>query len=257
MGKFKDEFARSGISVGANIIGTLAGVTVSLSAGPFVGAAAGAATISLLQYVGDEFSKRTLSPRENQRIGSYILLADEKIKEMVALGGKIRDDDFFKANSNQSINNEVSEGIALVVQKEYIEDKIPLLANLYANILFRPDISRNEAHQLIHYADTLTIRQIIILQTIAYALLNKLKLKKGNNGGIPSSQASVYSDFLTLYHMCLIHSSSIILDLVNVIPANITLTPMGANLITLMDLNILDILKQNKDILDLIIEPIS
>ena len=143
----------------------------SLFAGPVgtaVGGGIGAAATMALRAIGHELSSRFLSPREQARIGGVFTLAAAEIVERCQSGENVRDDGFFDTgDSGRSDAEEVWESALLKSQHEAEEKKLPYMAHLLANLAFNTEISAAMAHQMTKAAESMTYRQLCILQLSA------------------------------------------------------------------------------------------
>ena len=80
------EFIESASAVG----GAIAGVALSLAAGPFVGSSAGAVVGRALRRVGMEIQKRLLGPRQERRIAEALSVVAERARERLDSGDQPR-----------------------------------------------------------------------------------------------------------------------------------------------------------------------
>ncbi|MAT69575.1 MAG: hypothetical protein CMJ58_08625 [Planctomycetaceae bacterium] len=58
------------------------------------------------------------------------------------------------------------EGSLLKCKNEFQEKKIPFMANIFAEVAFRDDVSTALAHQVYVIADRMTYRQLLIVATV-------------------------------------------------------------------------------------------
>lgn len=169
------------IDTGSESLGGIAGVGIGfLIAGPVGGVlgAVGTTIITrLFKSVGSDIRERFLSPRESNRIGTAYEFAKQKIEENESKGIPLRNDNFFESvNNNRPASEEVLEGIFLTSQREFEEIKIRYLGNLYANVCFNQDISKEHANQLIRTANVLSFRQFCLLQLLNERYIESQKL---------------------------------------------------------------------------------
>lgn len=169
------------VETGSDISGGIGGAVIGgLIAGPeglLIGGASGPIISKVFKSIGTEIKERFLSPRENIKIGAAYTFAINKIKENESNGQKLRNDDFFKVmKNNRPASEEVLEGIILSAQREFEEFKIKFLGNLYANICFNADVSKEHANQLIKTANILSFRQFCILQLMNERHIESQKL---------------------------------------------------------------------------------
>jgi len=106
------------INTGAEIAGGAVGGALGFLAGGPVGAAvlgaAGAAAADALRHIGEETSKRLLSPREQVRVGGVLAIAAEEIRQRLDQGEALRADGFFDQKaSGRSDAEEVAESVLL------------------------------------------------------------------------------------------------------------------------------------------------
>jgi len=166
------KFLNAGFGLLGDATGAAAGAGVGFVLGGPVGAIAGSVSGSIvsgaLRWVGQEFSNRHLSRREEFRAGGVLVFAAAEIHRRINDGEKIRQDEFFdQGQSGRSGAEEVVENIVLKCQREPQEKKIPFMGYLLANLPFRSDISLDMAHQIIGLADELTFRQLCLLRIAA------------------------------------------------------------------------------------------
>ena len=163
----RDGRLRMLINKGAELAGGPAGPTAGAVIGSFVagpagtviGGAGGAAVTMAVKAIGHEVSARVLSPREEARVGGVFTLAAAEIVE------RCRDDGFFDAGGGgRSDAEEVWESTLLKSQREAEEKKLPYMAHLLANLAFNTEISTPMAHQMTKAAESMTYRQLCILQ---------------------------------------------------------------------------------------------
>jgi hypothetical protein len=180
----KKDIIKDIVETGAEISGGISGAVIGgLMAGPtgaILGGASGPIIAKVLKSIGIEIKSRFLSHREEVRIGAAYTFAIKKIKENEEQGLKLRNDDFFKATGNaRPASEEVLEGIILSSQREFEELKLKYLGNLYANICFSTEVSKEHANQLLKTADALSFRQLCILQLLneRYAESQQLTFK--------------------------------------------------------------------------------
>ena len=155
------ELAGGGASpVVGSVIGSLLG-----PAGAAVGGVLGVATTIVFKKIAHDLSSRLLSPREQARVGGVYILAAAEIVERRQNGEKVRDDGFFDTGDlGRSDAEEVWESTLLKSQKEPEEKKLPYMAHLLANVAFDAEISAAMAHQMMKMSESMTYRQLCILQ---------------------------------------------------------------------------------------------
>jgi len=164
------EKAKELISQGGEIAGTAVGGALGfLAIGPS-GAAAGAVGGLLLSKavaVAAEFAFRDLSGREKLRVGTGLAFALAKINQHLAEGHMPRSDDFFdRGTAQRSASDEILEGVLFKCKNEHEEKKLRLLANIYANVAFMPEVSSAGANWLLQKGEELTFRQMCIISLV-------------------------------------------------------------------------------------------
>lgn len=113
-----------------------------------------------------------------------MIIAKEKIKSNFEENKILRHDDFFSELDNRTSAEEILEGTLLVAQKEYEERKIKYIANLYANIAFDENISREIADRLIKISSELTYRQLMILCAVGFIQISGVPSKQDTYGEV-------------------------------------------------------------------------
>src|SRR4029077_5560439 len=112
------------IDASADLIGSLAGVSVAVLrndvAGLLTGAVVGPSVAHMLRYGANLSVNRLLAAREKARVGFVYGLAAHKIKERLDNGEKPRTDGFFKPDpTNRSCADEIAEAVLIAAQKEH------------------------------------------------------------------------------------------------------------------------------------------
>ena len=164
------EKAKELILQGGEIAGTAVGGALGFIADGPGGAAAGAVgglLLSKAMALAAEFAFRQLSRREKERVGGSLAFALAKIEQHLAEGDMPRNDGFFHAEQGErSASDEILEGVLFRCKNEHEEKKIRLLANIYANTAFMPEVSPAGANWLLQQAQELTYRQMCILSLV-------------------------------------------------------------------------------------------
>lgn len=156
------------IETGADLAGAAVGGALGfLAAGPFGAASAGALGVlisrSASKLLGD-IANRSLSSREQERVGATAAIALNKIKNSIESGTEPRDDGFFNAReNNRSPAEEILEGTLRKAREEHEEKKIGFLGNFFHNVAFSPGVSVSEANYYLSLIDNLTYRQLLVL----------------------------------------------------------------------------------------------
>lgn len=237
--------------IGADVIGQVVGAGVgSVVAGP-AGAVGGAAVGGLVSHaltaVKAEVLSRLLSSKERERVVTVADITKAKIEEKLIQGKVPRNDGFFgNDDKERSSAEEIFEETLLAAQREYEEKKLPLIANLNANIAFDESITPGIANRLLKLASELTYQEILVLRVLG--LLEALE-KQGiypSNGGIRKKTAysnitgvanvAVASDIFSLYKNSLVYSRSVIFDAAGINPSELYIGGYGALLFNMMEL---------------------
>lgn len=160
------EKAKSLISIGAEIAGAAVGGAI----GPVGAAGAGSLGVIVAKagakLLGD-VADRTMSAREKVRVGAAAAVAFNKIEKVALSGNEPRKDDFFNSEEGKrSDAEEILEGTLRRAREEYEEKKILLLGNFYANMVYSPGVSTEEANYYLRLFDSLTYRQLCVMSLI-------------------------------------------------------------------------------------------
>jgi hypothetical protein len=132
----------------------------------------------LKKVVTDQL-RRKLSTFEELRTGKVLLQFRTRVIQNLSQGRTLRQDDFFAGDINErSAAEEIFEGVLLAAQREYEEKKVKYVGNLFANIVFEPNIDRAFANFLLRLAERLSYRQLCILAL--FAQRDKLTLRDKN-----------------------------------------------------------------------------
>ena len=243
----RDDRLRVMLNKGAEFAGGTAGPAVgavigTLFAGPAgaaVGGGIGAAATMAFKAIGHELSSRLLSPREQARIGGVFTLAAAEIVDRCKGGESVRDDGYFETGDNgRSDAEEVWESALLKSQREAEEKKLPYMAHLLANLAFNTEISGAMAHQMTKAAESMTYRQLCILQL--FATKEKFNLREESYVGQESFSRELYQliyEYYDLYNRGLINFGSILaVALSDVNPGAATPQALGVDIYNQMQL---------------------
>ncbi len=174
----------TGSEITGAVSGTVIGGLVAGLPGMLIGVTAGPIVTSIFKKIGEEVQNRYLSSREEIRIGAVLTYALDKLKNLQDEGKHLRNDYFFTETKNsRSSGEELLEGTILSAQREYEEKKVKYLGNLYANICTNNEIQKETANQFIKILNTVSFRQLCILQ-----VLNKEGIK---NLGSKNTQRNI------------------------------------------------------------------
>lgn len=171
---------------------TVIGGALGALGGP-IGGAAGAA----FSKVGVDIVKRTLSSREEKRVGDAFEYCKEKIIQNNTSGMELRNDGFFDPKVDEwSQASEILEGVLLKVKNEHEEKKNKYIAYIMANLCYRDFayVSAMQANYFLKIADQLTYNQYCVLTLIGKNMDNKFDLRNISSEGITGSE------FVTTLH---------------------------------------------------------
>ena len=224
--------------LGGGISGTLGFLAGGPLAAAFAGTA-GAVVTGLIKGIGQEFSKRQLSPREDYRVGKVLAIAALEIHQRLEKGESLRGDGFLDEKPiDRSDIEDVAEGVLLKCQREPQEKKIEYMGYLFASFHFNA-INSDMAHQLIKAAEELTYRQLCILKLAV--VRDKYGLRNQNYRSQVKFPKELYS---VLYECKDLHDREYInfdaeigSGLTNTIPGSMTLQAIGNDLFNLMKLS--------------------
>ena len=233
----------------AEIVGGGIGAVLGFLAGDPIAAAfsgaGGAAAASILRTIGQEFSERQLSARENFRVGKVLAIAAWEIHRRLEKGESLRTDGFFdKKPTGRSEAEEVAEAIMLKCQREPQEKKIQYMGYLKASIAFE-NVSADMGHQLIKAAEELTYRQFCILKLSV--VKDRFDLRNQDYQNHEKFSKELYQVLQECHDLCLknyldykiplTHSGEIAVSYMNMRPNDMTIQRIGEDLFKLMKLS--------------------
>jgi len=162
-----DKNIKAFIETGSDVAGAATGSAIGFLAGGPIGAAIGAGlghiVATSLQLVGD-LAQRTLSHRETVRVAGTAALAIDRIRQRIEDGDKPRGDGFFETSQGSRPKaEELFEGALLKAKSEHEEKKLPLFANFFSSIVFRSDISADDANWMLQLLERLNFSHFSIL----------------------------------------------------------------------------------------------
>ena len=207
--------------------------------GAIAGSVSGSTISSALRWVGQEFSNRHLSKREESRAGGVLIFAATEIRQRIENGEGVRQDGFFDQDKfGRSGAEEVVENLVMKCQREPQEKKIPFMGYLLANLAFRDDISIDMAHQIIKLADELTFRQLCLLRIAAN--VSTFDLRDSDYRGQGSFSNNLYQvlhECLDLYIKALVNfGGEVAFGPTDVHPGRMVAQGMGSDMHNLMQL---------------------
>jgi hypothetical protein len=168
----KDYKGKSIVESSASVVGGVTGSLVGTwlvgpGAGTFAGAVAGTTIGEVVKRGIGEFANRFLSTREQLRVESTAKHAIIKIKQLRDEGRIPRNDGFFQQDeTNRSSADELFEGVLLKAKNESAEIKIKFLGNLFANVVFSPDVPITVANFLLSTTEAASYRQFCFIALI-------------------------------------------------------------------------------------------
>jgi len=170
------EKAKRLISAGSEIVGDSAGAAIGFIlgasfgglGGAVVGAGLGKLTSKSIEKIITDFSNRSLSKREEVRVGATAALAIVKIQKCLDSGYTLRDDGFFTVQyTGRSDAEEIFEGALLKAKNEHEEKKTKFYANIFTTLSFTTGISIGEANHMLQVAEQVSYRQMCVLSLLA------------------------------------------------------------------------------------------
>jgi hypothetical protein len=203
-------FFKASADVAGNMIGVAAGALCEPPTGAIVGAMVGPTISHVLQKIGAELSERRLGKREEKRVGTVFVHAIRKVDINLRTGKRIRRDGFFDEQPDgRSAADEIVEGVLTVSQREYEERKIPLYADLLANLAFTTQYDRPYCNLLIRIAEQLSYRQLCLLALVTNntSALEFRSLRK-HERELSDSQLAVLQELLVLHIRGVINDNS-------------------------------------------------
>jgi len=163
----RDDKAKGLVRAGSQIAGAAVGGALGFLAGGPIAAAGAALAGSLFTEVLAEVASRQLSTREEIRIGAAAAVALSQVKDRLELGHQPRTDGVASSSSSVPADAEsLLEGVLLRAKAEHEEKKVRLVGNLFANVMFSPDVSFAEANHFLRIAETMTYRQFCIVSIL-------------------------------------------------------------------------------------------
>ncbi len=244
------------ISFGSEIAGATSGVAIGLiaggPAGAILGAVGGPLVARVFQKLAADVMQRQLSPREACRIGAVAAFGILKIREGIEQGASVRNDGFFESGiSERAAAEEVFEGVMYAAQREHEEKKLKFMANLLANLAFRPEIDKAHANVLIRLVEDLSYRQLCLLAIFAKKNVFLSQIDQVSKVDEPEL-LGLLQEIYDLHSKRLIRQGGqSISDMKKIVPRNTTTQLTGVTLYILMDLGDID-----PDDLELLAKPL-
>ena len=243
----KNENSQQFINHGAAMVGRGLGAAVTTAiaslGGPeaaIIGGIAGKTIENFIGEVGRDFSARLLSRREEERVGTVLVIAAEGIRQRLESGETLRKDGFFdEKQTGRSDAEEVVEHVLLKAQREPEEKKIQYMGYLLSSIAFESQINVHYAHQLTKVAEELTYQQLCILKLCV--VKDKYGLRKENYRNQKTFTIQLYPVLDQCAHL---HSreyitcgSEVGFGVTNTIPSAMNVQGIGRDLFNLMKLS--------------------
>lgn len=181
--------------------------------------------------------------KERKKILITIYYSLEMIKENIDNNNFIREKDFFEENlNNQSLAEEIMDGILISSKNEHEESKLKYYGYLLGNIMFKNDLDIDECNRLIKLSRQLTYCQIklinmyVISQTIQIPILQREDYTK--LGIRDYKLLGILQDTLDMIQKSILNGSGkLVLDLVQINPSKIKVQGVGTLLYNCMSLN--------------------
>lgn len=193
-------------------------------------------------FINDIY-ENTYTSKERKKILITIYYSLEMIKENIDNNNFIREKDFFEENlNNQSLAEEIMDGIFISSKNEHEESKLKYYGYLLGNIMFKNDLDIDECNRLIKLSRQLTYCQIklinmyVISQTIQIPILQREDYTK--LGIRDYKLLGILQDTLDMIQKSILNGSGkLVLDLVQINPSKIKVQGVGTLLYNCMSLN--------------------
>lgn len=181
--------------------------------------------------------------KERKKILITIYYSLEMIKENIDNNNFIREKGFFEENlNNQSLAEEIMDGILMSSKNEHEESKLKYYGYLLGNIMFKNDLDIDECNRLIKLSRQLTYCQIklinmyVISQSIQIPILQREDYTK--LGIRDYKLLGILQDTLDMIQKSILNGSGkLVLDLVQINPSKIKVQGVGTLLYNCMSLN--------------------
>lgn len=162
--KHLTEILEAGYEITGSIAGAIAGGAIAGTPGIILGASIPTIISKGFKKISDDVLKRSISKREEQKIGAGYIFAIERIEKNIEAGREIRDDGFINNGNILSDSNTILEGVTLKLQKEWELKKLRFYGYFLGNISFEKNIDFDYAAVLLKIAETLSYRQLCIIK---------------------------------------------------------------------------------------------
>lgn len=155
------------LNYGADLVGAGVGFAAELLGKEYVASGAGGPIAAGVSAVLKEFGARSLSRREQARVGGVACIAIERISARLLSGYAPRSDGFLEANSRAaSPAEELFEAVLIKARDEYESRKLKYLGLFFGNLAFTESVAPTTAHLLLRHAQRLTYRQFVLLSLV-------------------------------------------------------------------------------------------
>jgi len=193
-------------------------------------------------FINDIY-ENTYTSKERKKILITLYYSLEMIKENLDNNNFIRGEDFFEEKlNNQSLAEEIMDGILISSKNEHEESKLKYYGYLLGNIMFKNDLDIDECNRLIKLSRQLTYCQIklinmyVISQTIQIPILQREDYTK--LGIRDYKLLGILQDTLDMIQKSILNGSGkLVLDLVQINPSKIKVQGVGTLLYNCMSLN--------------------
>ncbi|WP_352422976.1 hypothetical protein [Proteiniphilum sp.] len=163
-----EESLRKLLNAGSEIVGNVTGAIIgSAIAGPtglLLGASLPTIFSMTFNRISDDVLNRTISKREEQKIGAGYIFAIDRIEKNIKAGKIIREDGFIGNDNILSDSNVILEGVTTKLQKEWELKKLQFYGNFLGNISFTDEVDFNYATVLLKIAENLSYRQLCLIK---------------------------------------------------------------------------------------------
>lgn len=211
----------------------------------------------LYESIINEVYENIYTSKESKKILTTLYYSLEVVKENLDRNNLVRDDTFFDEYlNNQSLTEEIINGIIISSRNEHEERKLKYYGYLFGNIMFKNNLDRDECNRLIKISRELTYCQIklinmyVISQTVQVPILQREDYTKL---GIKDYKLlGILQDTLDMIQKSILNGSGkLVLDVVQINPSKIKVQGIGTLLYNNMSLNKMPY-DELEDILDLL-----
>ena len=206
---------REVIKSGSELTGAAIGGAVGLMGGPpgaIGGAMAGVTITKVLTRVGLEVHDRLIVRRQQERVGRALGVMEHDAAQGLAAGHRPRDDGFFETppDGRRSDAEEVLEGVLRAAADANQERKLRHLGAVFPSLAVRDDVDTSDAHWLVHTAEQVSWRQMVVLALLADPPVDDLKtqgLEEAEGRGRPCASVTLAEEVEELGRLGLVGTS--------------------------------------------------